>query len=199
MQPRSITCAGMPKLEIARRQPSARRAPRCLKCRYASGVSTSVSAASPAAATSGLPLNVPCWAMPLPIWSMSSALPPNAPPGVAAGDRLGEAGQVGLDAEALDRPAGGDRGAALHLVEDEDDAVAGAQLAEPLQVAGLRQDDPDVHHDRLDDEAGQLVPAGRRTAARRPSRSLYGTAVSTRPGRPGCPSRPAAARRLRPR
>ncbi len=74
-----------------------------------------------------------------------------------AGDRLGEAGQVGLDPEALDGPAGRDGGPALHLVEDEDDAVAGAQLAQPLEVARPGQDDADVHHHRLDDEAGDLV------------------------------------------
>ena len=52
-----------------------------------------------------------------------------------AGDRLGEAGQVGLDPEALDGTAGGDGGAALHLVEDEHDAVARAQLAHAFEVA----------------------------------------------------------------
>ena len=73
-----------------------------------------------------------------------------------AGDRLGEAHQVGLHAEPLGRPAGGDGEAGLDLVEDEHDAVLGAQLAHPLEVAGLGHDDADVHHGRLHDEAGDL-------------------------------------------
>ncbi len=54
-------------------------------------------------------------------------------------------------------PPGGDREAGLDLVEDEDDAVLGTQLAHPLQVPGLRHDDADVHHGGLHDEAGDLV------------------------------------------
>ena len=76
-----------------------------------------------------------------------------------SGDRLGEARQVGLDPEALDGPARRDGGAALHLVEDEHDAVAGAQLAYALEIAGPRQHDADVHHHGLEDEAGDLVAA----------------------------------------
>ena len=48
--------------------------------------------------------------------------------GRAAADRLGEAGQVGLHAVALDRAAGRDRRARLHLVEDEQRAVPVQQL-----------------------------------------------------------------------
>ena len=74
--------------------------------------------------------------------------------GRAAADRLGEAREVGLHAVALGGAAGCDRRAALHLVEDQDDAAAGADLAQRLEVAGLGLDETDVHHHRLEDQAG---------------------------------------------
>ena len=54
----------------------------------------------------------------------------------------------------LDRAAGGDGQARLHLVEDQDDAVARGELADRLEVARLGEDDPEVHHRRLHDHAG---------------------------------------------
>ena len=63
----------------------------------------------------------------------------------------------GVDAEALDGAAVGDRGAGLHLVEDQLDAVLGAELPDALEVAVLRRDDVDVHHRRLDDHPGDLA------------------------------------------
>ena len=124
-------------------------------------MSTSVRAASPAAAARGLPLKVPCWAMPLPISSIKAALPTEGSGRHATGDRLGEARQVGLHPEALDGTSRRDGGPAFHLVEDEDHAVAGAQLAHTLEVAGAGQHDADVHHDGLEDEAGDLGRPGR--------------------------------------
>ena len=56
--------------------------------------------------------------------------------GQAAADRLGEADDVGRDAEQLGRAARGHGRAGLDLVEDQDDAVRGGQLAHALQVAG---------------------------------------------------------------
>ena len=77
--PRSMVWPGMSLSSIARLHPSARSVPSLPRWSYASFVSTSVSAASPAAADSGLPLNVPCWAAPFVTHSMNRASPPNAP------------------------------------------------------------------------------------------------------------------------
>ena len=77
----------------------------------------------------------------------------------AAADRLGEAREIGLHAVALDRAARGDRGARLHLVEDEERAVAVQEVEETGEVTGLGLGDADVHHHRLDDQARDLVAA----------------------------------------
>ena len=55
----------------------------------------------------------------------------------AAADALGQAEQVGLDAELLGRAAVGEHDPGLDLVEDEHDAVLRGQLADPLQEARL--------------------------------------------------------------
>ena len=73
--------------------------------------------------------------------------------GRAAADRLGEAREVGLHAVALDRAAGRDRRARLHLVEDQQRAVPVQQLEQAREVSGLGLRDADVHHHRLDDQA----------------------------------------------
>ena len=57
----------------------------------------------------------------------------------AAADRLGQAEQVGGDAEALRGAAVGDRGAGLHLVEGEQRARGVQQLLDARQVAVLGQ------------------------------------------------------------
>ena len=78
-----------------------------------------------------------------------------------AAERLGEAGQVRLHSEPFDRAAFGDGRSGLHLVEDEHHAVAGAQLADGFEVAGLRQDQAHVHHHRLHDECPDLLASFR--------------------------------------
>ncbi len=52
-------------------------------------------------------------------------------------------------------PTGSDAG--LDLVEDQHRAVLASDLAHGLQVAGLRQADADVLHDRFDDEARHVA------------------------------------------
>ncbi len=75
----------------------------------------------------------------------------------AAAQRLGERDQVRRDAEALGRAAGRDAQAGLDLVEDQDDPVATRDVADGLEVAGLREHDAEVHHRRLHDHAGGLA------------------------------------------
>ena len=58
--------------------------------------------------------------------------------------------------------AGADR---VRLVDDQDRAGAARELADPLEVAGLRQDDPDVRQRRLDEHRGDL-PVGERALER---------------------------------
>ena len=72
----------------------------------------------------------------------------------AAAQRLRERHHVRRDAELLDGAASGDRHAGLDLVEDQDDAVLLRDLADGLEVAGLREHDAEVHHRRLHDHAG---------------------------------------------
>ena len=79
--------------------------------------------------------------------------------GGAAADGLGEAREVRLHPEPLDRTTGGDGRARLHLVEDQHHAVPRAEVAGRLEVAGLRDHHADVHHHRLHDQAGDLGAA----------------------------------------
>jgi hypothetical protein len=84
-----------------------------------------------------------------------------------------------LDAKALGRAAGRDAEARLDLVEDENDAVSGRDLADRLEIAGLWEHDPEVHHRRLHDHAGGRRPSASRRTRRRSSasESLNGTAT----------------------
>ncbi len=95
--------------------------------------------------------------------------------GQAAADRLGEADDVGRDAEQLGRAAGGDGRAGLDLVEDQHRAVVARELAHALEVAVDRRDDVDVHHRRLQDHAGDLAAELLEQRAPAPSASLNGT------------------------
>ena len=75
----------------------------------------------------------------------------------AAADALGEAHEVGRDAEPL-RGAGvpgGETG--LHLVEDQQRAVGVAHGAHAREVALVRDDDADVLEHRLHEHARDLV------------------------------------------
>ena len=83
-----------------------------------------------------------------------------------AAERLGQAHDVGRDAEQAGRPAPVDHQPGLHLVERQQHAVLASELAHALQIAGLRRDDAGVHHHRLDDHAGDLTAVLRRAHAR---------------------------------
>ena len=74
-----------------------------------------------------------------------------------AADHLAEGGQVGLDPEQLLGAAEGDAEAGHHLVENEQRAVAVAQLAETFEVPLDRRHQTHVAGDRLDEDAGHLV------------------------------------------
>ncbi len=77
--------------------------------------------------------------------------------GQAAADRLGEAHDVGRDAEQLRGAAGRHRRARLDLVEDQHDVVLAGELPHALQVARERRHDVDVHHGRLHDHPGHAA------------------------------------------
>ena len=96
--------------------------------------------------------------------------------GESAADRLGEADDVGHDAEALGRAARRDGHPRLDLVEDGHRAMAVGGLNEAGEVPLVGEHEADVHHRRLDDHAGDL--AGMRENARsRASRSLKPTTI----------------------
>jgi hypothetical protein len=88
---------------------------------------------------------------------MTSSVAPIRTGRQAPAQGLRERDHVGDDPEVLRRPARGDRQTRLYLVEDQDDAVAACDLAHRLEVARLGQDDPEVHHRRLHDQAGGLA------------------------------------------
>ncbi len=121
-----------------------------------------------AAIVSGLPLNVPtCSYTPVAMASITSAVPPIGPARHAAAERLGEAHDVGHDAEVLDRTAGRDGQPGLDLVERQQRPVGVEQRHQPVEVAGRRGHDTDVHHHRLDDHPGDLTGVGQQHAAHR--------------------------------
>jgi hypothetical protein len=60
----------------------------------------------------------------------------------------------------LRRTAGRDREPRLDLVEDEDDAVSAGDLPDGLEVARRGQDDAEVHHRGLHDQAGRQPSLG---------------------------------------
>ena len=80
----------------------------------------------------------------------------------AAGQRLADQGQVGLDALVLlGQQLAGAAEAGLDLVEDQDDVVAGAELARGAQIAGRRDDHARLALDRLDQEGDGVGADGR--------------------------------------
>ena len=79
---------------------------------------------------------------------------------VGGGDALGHGDEVGHHAPVLDRePAAGAAEAAHHLVADEQDAVAVADLAHALHVAVGRDQDAVGADHRLHDEGGDVGAA----------------------------------------
>ena len=83
--------------------------------------------------------------------------------GETAADGLGEGDHVGLDVEVLAGSAPAQLGAGLHLVENEQRALAGADFAQTLKVARLRHADADVHHDGFEDNGRNLAVGFPRT------------------------------------
>src|SRR5207249_8061898 len=75
----------------------------------------------------------------------------------AATDGLGEANHVRLHAEEFAGASPGKFCAGLDLVEDEQRAVLGANVAQPLQEPRLRQTQSDVHHNGLENDGGDLA------------------------------------------
>ncbi len=84
-------------------------------------------------------------------------MPAEGADGDPASDALGEAEQIGLDAEVLVGPAPRQDDAGLDLVEDEHRAVLGGELADALEEPGIRRDDADVELHRLDDDGGDFA------------------------------------------
>ena len=119
----------------------------------------------------------------------------------AVGQRLGHGDHVGHDAEGIGGELlAGPPEAADHLVEDQQDAVAVADLAQALQVALGRHQHADRAGDRLDDAGGdgigpvqidealQVVGefrAGLRLAAHEPMLGQAGMAQVQRARQPG--------------
>src|SRR6266481_1255599 len=75
----------------------------------------------------------------------------------AAGDDLGECGEVGRDPEVRLRATGRVAEARDHLVEDQHDAVARRQRAQLLQVAGNRRGRSRLPARRLQDDGGDVA------------------------------------------
>ena len=80
---------------------------------------------------------------------------------VPAGKSLGDDHDVRNDVEVVDpEPAPGPTKAADHLVCNEQGTVAVADLADPGEVAGRRDDAAGCRHDRFEDDAGRQFRIG---------------------------------------
>ena len=77
--------------------------------------------------------------------------------GESTGRSLGQRCKVGGDSEELLSAADGESEASDYLVEDKQDAVFVAELADAFQVAGVREGAVGVHRDRFHDDGGDLV------------------------------------------
>ena len=87
--------------------------------------------------------------------------------GQAAADDLAQSRQIGRDAVERLRAAAMDAEAGHHLVEDEQRAVCGRHLAQPLQKTVGRRDQAHIAGHRLDDDGGDAVRKLRQTARAR--------------------------------
>ena len=76
---------------------------------------------------------------------------------IAIGHRLGEGGDVGLDAMEGLNAALGDAEAGLHLVDDQQHAIFVAELARELDEFGRRRDGAAIAHHRLDQHGADRV------------------------------------------
>src|SRR5438477_263948 len=75
----------------------------------------------------------------------------------APADGFGQANQVRLHAKEFAGPAPSELCAGLDFVEDQQRAVLRADVAQPLEEPGLRHAQSDVHHNGLENNAGDLV------------------------------------------
>src|SRR2546428_1960453 len=74
-----------------------------------------------------------------------------------AADGLGQADHVRLHAKKVARAAPRELGAGFHFVKNQQRTIRGANIAQPLQKAGLRQAQSDVHQDGLENDGGDLA------------------------------------------
>ncbi|OQC67830.1 MAG: hypothetical protein BWX50_01312 [Euryarchaeota archaeon ADurb.Bin009] len=89
------------------------------------------------------------------------APPSEGPDGEAAADDLAERGDIGLYIIKYFGAADADPVAGDHLIEYEEDPVGGGDLADVGEVAAVGEDRPDVPHDRLEYERGDVVVPGK--------------------------------------
>ena len=83
--------------------------------------------------------------------------PPDGGDRIAVGHGLGHGADVGPDAVKLLGAATGDAEAGLHLINDHEDAVLGAQLAHGSKELGLRGNAAAIAQDRLDQHRRDIV------------------------------------------
>ena len=72
-------------------------------------------------------------------------------------NRLRQADHVRRHAEIFARASAAKFGTGFHFVENQQGAVLIANIAQPLQEAGLRQAEADVHQDRFKNDRGNLT------------------------------------------
>ena len=103
---------------------------------------------------------------------MMSARPPKAPTGSPPPMILPESGQVRDDLLDILNPPAGQTESGHHLVEDEQGAVRGAEVAQVREVARPRRDEAHVRRIGLEDDAGDLAPGLAEKRRREPRGSL---------------------------
>ena len=163
------------------------------------------STASAAAAIGGEPPNVVAWS-PRSKPPSGASEASSAPIGQAAGEALGDGGRIGPDAgELCAEPGAAASDARLHLVVQQQGAVAVAELARQLEPRGIDRPDAALALDRLDQYRAGSGSDGRRECCQIVARHvaearghrLERLALGGRPARP--PASRACARGRRPR
>src|ERR1043166_4264350 len=193
MRPRPRTSPIEPYFSCSRLAPASNRSP-SRGTRGRSSCSTTSSVASAAAQHTGLPPKVlPCAPG---CHFMIDSLAMFAPIGMPLPPALGAEQDVGLDPLVLRRPhLAGASHAALHLVAHQQDAVAVAQLAQRLHIAGRRHDVAAFPLDRLHENRGRALrvePLGEqvvldgRHAAHRTGGLAAAEVAACRPSRTTC-------------
>ena len=70
----------------------------------------------------------------------------------AAADRFCQTNDIRLNSEIFASPTAGQLRSGFNFIENQQSAILSGNFAQRLVIAFVRHQDPDIHHDRLDDD-----------------------------------------------